>query len=74
MDLLRVRFDQIGGRLLLGRHAARMDLRFDGKVQVNVFLSLLPIEWVIVIFADFEPAHHGPAAKRDKMMSGAKNG
>ena len=68
MDLLRVGFDQIGGRLLLGRHAARMDLRFDGKVQVNVFLGLLPI------FADFEPAHHGPAAKRDKMMSGAKNG
>jgi len=27
-----------------------------------------------VIFADFEPAHHGPAAKRDKMMSGAENG
>jgi hypothetical protein len=26
-----------------------------------------------VIFSDFEPAHHGPAAKRDKMMSGAEN-
>jgi hypothetical protein len=26
-----------------------------------------------VIFADFEPAHHGPAAKRDKMI-GAENG
>jgi len=25
-----------------------------------------------VIFADFEPAHHGPAAKREKMMSGAE--
>jgi len=25
-----------------------MDLRFDGKVQVNVFLDLLPIEWVIL--------------------------
>jgi hypothetical protein len=25
-----------------------MDLRFDGKVQVNVFLGLLPIEWVIL--------------------------
>ena len=48
MVLLRVRFDQIGGRLLLGRHAARMDLRFDGKVQVNVFLGLLAIEWVIL--------------------------
>jgi len=25
-----------------------MDLRFDGKVQVDVFLDLLPIEWVIL--------------------------
>jgi hypothetical protein len=44
-----------------------MDLRFDGKVQLNVFLRLLPIEvGDFVIFADFEPAHHGPAAKRAK--------
>jgi len=25
-----------------------MDLRFDGKVQLNVFLGLLPIEWVFL--------------------------
>jgi len=43
-------------------------------VQVNVFLGLLHRVDDFVIFADFEPAHHGPAAKRDKMMSGAENG
>jgi hypothetical protein len=52
-----------------------MDLRFDGKVQVNVFLDLSPDRvGDFVIFADFEPAHHGLAAKRDKMMFGAENG
>jgi len=25
-----------------------MDLRFDGKVELNVFLGLLPIEWVFL--------------------------
>ena len=43
-------------------------------MQVNVFLGLLPIEWLILDLCRFRTAHHGPAAKRDKMMSGAKDG
>jgi len=51
-----------------------MDLRFEWQSAGQRFSESSHRAGDSVIFADFEPAHHGPAAKRNKMMSGAENG
>jgi hypothetical protein len=52
-----------------------MDLRFEWQSAGQRFSGSSPNRvGDFVIFADFEPAHYGPAAKRDKMMSGTENG